>query len=516
MAGMQGAIANRVVNTNDQNLYGNNGQGSAEQLQSSQNVFGSSQNVNDAIARAEQIKTNRANDKLDTSAQDGWLGQLYTARNNFAQQSQQQQAQQQASLYDPKMFDNPEQMNALNGAMQGSRNSFVANAQAQLDATRSQAISQLSKAYEDAVANGHISIRDAETQFNNQKAQIEQQHYADSERMGLTAQDRGIQNSQQMLGLQMTSDANSAKLINTNVSDRDKRIADIQDRMNALSKQKDLDIANANTQYNSGLLQATNQADMNMSNQQFQLGMEQWKQQQAYLQQLGMLKAQDFYQGKQQDKQNAFAHGENQANQQFDLTKLGVGNQYQLGQMDAQHGYKVDEMKLNNQFDLEKLAQQFANQRSLQAQSLSAQAGMNNAKIAAGQKAQEDAIRAEEAKYNTAMQRELNKFDANTPEGQIRQAQLKDQRDQTMLGYKAKLQAEAEAKSALSGPDVAPTAPTASLNYFSALGGLLGGGAYNSDGEMDFSKYYSVDPSSQSDYNKQMQAYQNKLNYLNN
>jgi len=123
----------------------------------------------------------------------------------------------------------------------------------QLELTRQQTRADLDKAYATALSESNISKRDAEEVYNDNVASINQQHYIDSELTNVNAQARGIQNSQQMLGLQAGDTARKNSNIRANVTERDQRIADITDRLSALKSQNAIDVANADTAYNTGL-----------------------------------------------------------------------------------------------------------------------------------------------------------------------------------------------------------------------------------------------------------------------
>lgn len=178
---------------------------------------------------------------------------LYTDSNNFSQS----QPQSNTSM------DN--MMNML-GMMSGA---YVQQQQGMLEAARQNQFTNLQKAYSDAVAQGRMSVRDAEQQFNEQSQSINQTAYQDAERTKLYGQDMGISNSQQMMGLMQGDNTRKNNLINQNMTMRDRRINDIRDRVNAITTQRDLDIANINTQYDAGMQQAMGTAMSNMTNNMF-------------------------------------------------------------------------------------------------------------------------------------------------------------------------------------------------------------------------------------------------------
>lgn len=205
--------------------------------------------------------------------------------------------------------------------------------EALLQQQRDQALADLQKAYADAVANGQISIRDAQAAFDAQKGQIDQQAYLDSQASALAATDRGIGNSQQMAGMIASDNAREMNLHNSNMTERDKRVADITDRINAITKQKDLDLANVNNQYNAGLVAARSGVDADRFGKLF-----------------------DF------NKDNYFMDKQ----QKFDLEKLSVQQKYTLEQMATAQGYDLAKMDKAQVYDLAKMAQQYGYDMGLQ------------------------------------------------------------------------------------------------------------------------------------------------------
>ena len=127
---------------------------------------------------------------------------------------------------------------------------------AEIDIARDQAIMELEQALNTALAEGKIDLREAESQYDAKVKEINQQAYSDSEMLKIVAEERGIGNSKQMLGLMQGDQvrANSNKL--TAMSDRDKRVADIKDRINALKANTNLGVANINADANNQMISA--------------------------------------------------------------------------------------------------------------------------------------------------------------------------------------------------------------------------------------------------------------------
>lgn len=157
-----------------------------------------------------------------------------------------------------------------NWIMQGEQ-AYIEQAQAQLEMERDSKIAALETAYERQVTEGKISIREAQAQFDEQKKEIEKSYYEATQKLGLYANNMGIQNSQQMLGLMQSDVYRKGELTNDAMSDYNKRVSDIRDRINGLMLEKDIAISNANSAYNSGMLGATSTAKLNTSNQMFNL-----------------------------------------------------------------------------------------------------------------------------------------------------------------------------------------------------------------------------------------------------
>jgi hypothetical protein len=150
-----------------------------------------------------------------------------------------------------------------------------ASAKAQLDAGLTEETTALKKTYNDAVAQGDISVRDAQIAYDKQVGNLNKQYYGEMKNANLYGNQMGMQNSNQMLGLQ--SSINERQIQNTQNSAivRDQSIADIKTKLNALKTSTDLDIAKAQSVYNSNLARSNSEIDMNVLNQLNSLG--QWK-----------------------------------------------------------------------------------------------------------------------------------------------------------------------------------------------------------------------------------------------
>jgi len=148
---------------------------------------------------------------------------------------------------------------------------YIEQQQALLAMERDRQIAELEMIYERQVAEGKLSVREAEEAFEAEKKQIQQDYYESVQRLNIYAQNMGIANSQQMIGLMQGDAYRKEQLISDARSKYNKRVADIRDRINSLMNERDIGIANANAQYNAGVINASAEARLNSSNQLFNL-----------------------------------------------------------------------------------------------------------------------------------------------------------------------------------------------------------------------------------------------------
>lgn len=376
---------------------------------------------------------------------------------------------------------NQSQLDAMMRMLQGSADSMFAQQQSMLGNALQQQIANLERAYNDAVAQGEMSVREANEAFEANKKEVERQAYLDSQQTQLVAQDRGIQNSQQMLGLMSADDQVKNSMLNENMTTRDRRVADIQDRIRAIGQQKNLDLALARSQYDYGLANARSQADQMMFNNMFQL------QQQDY-----MMNREQQWQGQMAQFQNLtqLEHMARQHN--LDLAKMDKAQQLELAKMAVQNGYNIDLTKLNHELDLVKMGQQHQyNLSTIDAQGnwdlrkMAQQHGYNMSEISARQRSelqmleQRAKMQAQQAEkdYNLAMKRELSKYTPGTPEYKIMQNQLQQQKQAMQMEIHTRAQMEANAIFAQQLPTQMPQAPAYSL------WDRITGGASNKDAD---------------------------------
>lgn len=415
--------------------------------------------------------------------------------------SQQAQRDQQAQPQQQQAPASPEQM--MQQAIQGDPNRLSQIAQfltqsanlgydgqkASLGQARDNQITQLEKSYAQAVNDGAMSVKEAEKMFQAELENINKNAYLDNERSQLVAQDRGIQNSQQMMGLMATDNQRKNTLINTAISERDGRINSIKDRISQIGLQKDLDITSANSNYDYTLAGQRAQLGQGLLGQMYGMANDDYAQRQQALGQFAQMGMQNQYQLGQMDLQN-----------QFDMSKLSQQQQYQLEQMAVNQGYNLESMGMQNQYDLNKLSiqqqnqlQQFAVQHGYNLETMNVQqvhqlaqmatqngynVGMENLSSAnqfnnssalnqqqhqlamkEAEKKSQLAIAEETKAYDLAVQRELAKFKPGTKEYEIRAGQLETERQGMINELITQAQVEASIQYNLGTPIAEPTKP---------------------------------------------------------
>jgi len=225
-------------------------------------------------------------------------------------------------------YQDSEYMTRMEGLLKQNEEAYVQQQLAMLTKNRDREIAELEKVYEEQVAEGKISVREAEMQFNEQKKLIEEQYYLNSQKTLLYLQEMGIQNSQQAVGLMQGDDARKGELTQAAQSDYQKRIADVRDRVNAIMKQKNLDIARANSEFDAGVLGAYGAAKLNTGNQLF-----------------------DLYQG---ERQNAIA-----------MQEAEITRRHQFEMAMYQHQLQLEQMVKAGEISMEQAAVEFERQKQL-------------------------------------------------------------------------------------------------------------------------------------------------------
>lgn len=310
----------------------------------------------------------KINDKASTGEQlmrpNAWKDEMYQRAQQqqlFQQMQSQQQQYSPDAIMGRQQSGNDDRMRQLEQMLQQGANATYDTQKSQLDATLNQQLTDLQSALEEAVANGEMSIREAHAAFEENKGSIQQQAYQDSESTKLQAQDRGIQNSQQMLGLQQGDNVRRDSMLNKNMTERDRRVADVKDRLNAIKNTSKLQMGSAQAQHGYGLAGARGQADAQMYQNQFNMGLENYKmdrEQQFQLDKSGMDQAnqmqmqqqQQVYQLQQLTTQQKYTLEQFAIQNGYDLNKMGTDQVYRLAQMATQNGYDLGMQQNQQQF----------------------------------------------------------------------------------------------------------------------------------------------------------------------
>lgn len=388
------------------------------------------------------------------------------------------------------------QLQALSRYLQQSAQMQFTSQAAMLAQQRDAQIAQLEQAYADAVLEGEMSIREAQEAFEAQKAEIEKQAYLQSQQTQLMAQDLGIQNSQQLLGHLSADNQAINSMINQNMTTRDKRIADIKDRIRNLKNKKNLDVMMAQKEFGTNLIRAFGDIGSKMYDQQFQMQYDNLKrnrEEDFAINQLGFQHKMDL---EKMDKQNLLELGRLAYQHGLDLEKMNKQQVMELALLAKQHGYQVDLARLEDQlkrgqmaqqhkYTLEQLAKefgydiskmnheqmlqlatmaqkygydvamenlQFGHQRQLSQQELENKVKLMQEEIKARQEA-------ELREYDLAAERELAKYTPGTREYQIREAQLQDERRKLLAEMATETQFDAISKQILNGVTQKPEKP---------------------------------------------------------
>ena len=98
--------------------------------------------------------------------------------------------------------DYTSEMDAIKQMIKGNSDAYYQTQKGQLEANLAKQIADLEIAYNSAVEEGKLSVKEAERQFGANKADLEKQAYLQSEETKAYGNDMGIQHSQQMVGLQ--------------------------------------------------------------------------------------------------------------------------------------------------------------------------------------------------------------------------------------------------------------------------------------------------------------------------
>jgi hypothetical protein len=308
----------------------------------------------------------------------------------------------------------------LQGGVQGGGNqdmdAILAFLKQQGDAAYQQEINSIQAAYNQAVMDGQMSVNEAQEAFRRESERIAGQAYTDGEATKLNASQRGIGNSQQLLGMQASdqSRANSLRSESSNVLNT--TLSNIRQRLSAISLQKDLDISSAGARRDAQYAQGA-----------FDMMREDYGANRDYGYQLGLVGANQNAQSQLNSEQHQYALAEMKAQSGLTIeqmkVKLGIDkelgaymNDLDLVKMAKANGYDLDKMKLDQTFQKQMLAAQ---------QAFTAK---ENGKDRAQSAANAAASANKDDGYALALQRQLAQYTPGTPEYMIVQKQLESEK----------------------------------------------------------------------------------------
>jgi polyhydroxyalkanoate synthesis regulator phasin len=152
--------------------------------------------------------------------------------------------------------------------------------------TRDEQVSGIQRAFDEAVKTGQLSIEEANLAFDGAVKQLDANLYRDSQLTNISSFDRGIQNSQQMIALQQGDVARKNTQQTEFSTERTRRVNALTDRIASITKQKDLDVNQARTDYNYNITGARASADQSLNEGLFQLKQSEYSNMQAMAQAL--------------------------------------------------------------------------------------------------------------------------------------------------------------------------------------------------------------------------------------
>lgn len=260
------------------------------------------------------------------------LADAYTNYYNEFGQGGGQQTPPQQQPQQPQ-YNQEEQLLGIQNMLQQNSDAYLQAQTANFERQLSQQIAQLESVYAQAVAEGQMSVRDAEQAFESQKGEIQKMAYQQAEATKVYGSEMGLQHSQQMVGLQQGDNARENSIHNANISDRDKRIADVRDRISMLNTQKGIATTQAQNEYGYNVASAQAQAS------------------QMYNQSMSDLMSQNYF------TQMGMQHDYNLAdkNQQYAKENMGIQQGYTQDNMRLQDGFARTMAELQNNLDIKKM-----------------------------------------------------------------------------------------------------------------------------------------------------------------
>lgn len=251
--------------------------------------------------------------------------------------------------------DSSENLARFDRYLQKSAEAQISSAEAGFAQARDQQISELQKMLNDAVYSGQMSVKEAERQFEEQVKAINAQAYQDQEVTRHNAQTMGIQNSQQMLGMMASDQARTQSLKSNAMSERDMKIYEINNRIQALKSATAIDIANINANYNNAVTQAQGQIMADMYNQQYNTRLNEYNRlqnAQLGLDQIGL--------------SQRYAQDNMALEQAYALERMDAQQRHTLEQFAVQHGYDLEKMSVQQKYTLAQMATQYGYDLGLQ------------------------------------------------------------------------------------------------------------------------------------------------------
>lgn len=369
--------------------------------------------------KSEIAKKAQAGEAL--SRPNDWKNSLYAqSGGNMSVEQYMQQAQSNSA-------------NSLSSMEQWLKNASQAqmsSQQAQLGLARDQALAQLEANLQKAIAQGQMSVREAEQQFTSAKQTIDEQAYRDAEMTNLTAHDRGIQNSAQMIGLMQGDQARANSLTSQAMTTRDQQINSINSQLDQLKYDTGVNKSLANSQYAYGLAGA--EADI-MAKMYGQMGEMSFAEMQRLAgNEFSMQQAQlaQKYAMQQMAQQQNYNQMNMQKEHEFSLEKLDVQQRYTLEQMAKSFGYDLAKLDKQQQLQLAQMAQSFGYDMALQSSSQNFQAGMQERQFGYDLQMLREKQSLDSASYEEELQRQLRYYTtldtSNMTENDLRQFQQAD------------------------------------------------------------------------------------------
>lgn len=388
-----------------------------------------------------------------------------------------------------------------------------------LDSANTQRLAELKKALDRAIADGELNEEEANKQFAENVDAINEDAYMNSQATDLSAQQRGIGNSQQMLAMQQGDQRHQSELTNDSRTARDDRISSIRQKITQITNENALDVSTSNQTHNNSLASARAQADAQFASGMSQMNMEQYKsalqmknnltmQEQAFLDEMEKMEKQQGYtqenmklgqkfEQENMDKQQGFTQDNmklgqifeqdnmklsqkyTQANmdkqQKLDLSKMNQQQKYSLETLAKQNGYDLNKMNASQLHEFNILARQHGYSKEMTGINQSFEMGMQQNQFAHQKDMNAEQFShefkkmqkqfdldksAELSAYDNAVKRKLAGLTKGTSEYNITQGQLAQEREALIQEQHASTSYDAISKQILEGQTTKPKKPT--------------------------------------------------------